>query len=81
MRPHLFHSLLILTATLISAHATAAQTASPPAGDWAAVEQALGRKGAPNPGDIIKFSFPRSDMAVSIRRLWKRCGRIEIAPL
>jgi hypothetical protein len=34
--------------------------------DWSPVEQALGRKGASNPGDVIKFSFPRSDMAVSV---------------
>ncbi|MGZ3435794.1 MAG: DUF1259 domain-containing protein [Gemmatimonadaceae bacterium] len=34
--------------------------------DWPAVEQALGRKGTPNPGDVIKFSFPRSDLSVTI---------------
>jgi hypothetical protein len=66
MRPHLVGCLLILTAALSSAHVIAAQTASPPASDWAAVEQALGRKGASNPGDVIKFSFPRSDMSVTI---------------
>ena len=66
MRPHLVDCFLILTAALSSAHAIVAQTALPPANEWAAVEQALGRKGASNPGDVIKFSFPRSDMSVNI---------------
>jgi hypothetical protein len=29
------------------------------------VEEALGRKGAMQPGDVIKFSFPRSDLSVT----------------
>jgi hypothetical protein len=66
MRPHLVDCFLILTAALSSAHAIVAQTALPPANEWAAVEEALGRKGASNPGDVIKFSFPRSDMSVNI---------------
>jgi hypothetical protein len=33
---------------------------------WAAVEDALGHKGAPQPGDVIKFSFPRSDLSVTV---------------
>jgi Domain of Unknown Function (DUF1259) len=34
--------------------------------DWSAVEQALGRKGTLNPGDVMKFSFPRSDLSVTL---------------
>jgi len=33
---------------------------------WASVETALGRKGAMQPGNVIKFSFPRSDLSVSV---------------
>jgi hypothetical protein len=33
---------------------------------WASVEAALGRKGAIQPGNVIKFSFPRSDLSVSV---------------
>lgn len=40
-----------------------AQQPTPP--QWVAVENALGRKGAMQPGDVIKFSFPRSDLSVS----------------
>jgi hypothetical protein len=39
---------------------------TPGAPDWSSVEQALGRKGTPNPGGVMKFSFPRSDLSVTI---------------
>jgi hypothetical protein len=31
---------------------------------WTAVEDALGRRGTLNPGGVLKFSFPRSDLRV-----------------
>jgi hypothetical protein len=31
---------------------------------WNGVEDALGRKGTANPGNVLKFGFPRSDLAV-----------------
>jgi len=34
---------------------------------WNVVEDALGRKGTPNPGNVLKFAFPRSDLAVVLR--------------
>ena len=37
-----------------------------PGSTWAAVENAIGRKGAMQPGNVIKFSFPRSDLSVSV---------------
>jgi Domain of Unknown Function (DUF1259) len=42
--------------------ATAANAAS----DWPAVDRALGRSGAVQPGDVHRYSFPRSDLAVSL---------------
>jgi hypothetical protein len=66
MRPHLVHHSLAFVLGLAATRVACAQTPSPPASDWSAVEQALGRKGASNPGDVIKFSFPRSDMSVSV---------------
>ena len=66
MRPHLLQHSLALALVLATTRVAAAQTAAAPTSDWSAVEQALGRKGAPNPGDVIKFSFPRSDMSVSV---------------
>ena len=36
-------------------------------GDWKAVEQAMGRSGAMQPGDVFKFGMPRSDMHVTVK--------------
>ena len=60
-------SSLLVAAGIACALATslaAQQTSTPPT--WASVEQALGRKGAMQPGDVIKFSFPRSDLSVTV---------------
>lgn len=46
--------------------ATAATAQRPTPTSWTAVEDALGRKGAMQPGSVIKFSFPRSDLSVSV---------------
>ncbi len=46
--------------------ALAAAAQQPPSGPWTAVEDALGRKGAMQPGDVIKFSFPRSDLSITV---------------
>jgi hypothetical protein len=37
-----------------------------PSRDWQAVDSALGRKGAAQPGDVMKYSFPRSDLDVTV---------------
>jgi hypothetical protein len=34
--------------------------------DWPKVDQAIGRKGTDQPGGVHKFSFPRSDLNVSV---------------
>ena len=53
---------LALCATLIAGPAVAQGRAA----DWAAVDQALGRPGAVQPGDVMKYSFPRSDLRVTV---------------
>lgn len=35
-------------------------------GDWSAVDKALGRSGAMNPGGVYKYSFPRGDLEVTM---------------
>jgi hypothetical protein len=45
---------------LLSAPALRAET------NWKKVDEALGRQGAMQPGDVYKFSFPRSDLKVSL---------------
>ena len=55
--------LLAISVAIVTAPTLAAQAAaSPPR--WAPVEDALGRKGAMQPGEVLKFAFPRSDLAV-----------------
>jgi Domain of Unknown Function (DUF1259) len=39
---------------------------SPKAQDWAPVEQALGRRGLAQPGNVIRFGFPRGDLQVVV---------------
>jgi hypothetical protein len=34
--------------------------------DWTKVDQAIGKKGADLPGGVHKFSFPRSDLKVTV---------------
>ena len=46
----------------VRAHAQAGTT---PNADWTAVDEALGRKGATQPGGVMKYSFPRSDLQVT----------------
>ncbi len=51
-----------------AAHTTAA-SAPPLQVSWTAVEQALGRTGALQPGDVYKFGLPRSDLTVAVDRV------------
>jgi len=42
-------------------------TAQPATVDWKAVERAMGRPGAMQPGDVYKFSMPRGDLKVGVK--------------
>src|SRR5256714_11155457 len=56
-----------LAGAALAALSTSAVGQQPsPAATWTAVEAALGRKGASQPGNVMKFSFPRSDLSVSV---------------
>src|SRR5437667_3282942 len=45
----------------------AAMASTPPVQvNWTAVEQAMGRAGAMQPGDVYKFGLPRSDLTVVV---------------
>src|SRR5256714_3066388 len=49
---------------VLSASAVCQQPSAPAA--WASVEAALGRKGTLQPENVLKFSFPRSDLSVNV---------------
>ena len=42
---------------------------SPVTVNWTAVEQAMGRTGAMQPGDVYKFGLPRGDLTVTVDRI------------
>ena len=67
---HLTTVSLIFAAPFGAAHA---QRQAAPARDWSAVEQALGRRGTSQPGDVMRFGFPRGDLQVTV-------GDIQVLP-
>lgn len=56
--------LMIAVLTLETALSAYAQQSS--ASEWKPVEDALGRKGSIQPGDVYKFNMPRSDLKVTV---------------
>jgi Domain of Unknown Function (DUF1259) len=56
---------LALCIGLFPSQAVAQAIGTQPSSDWTPVDQALGRKGAAQPGDVMKYSFPRSDLHVT----------------
>jgi len=62
MHPRLPGLIAAVVSIAFSANAAAQATTH----DWAPVEQALGRRGLIQPGDIIRFGFPRGDLHVAI---------------
>jgi hypothetical protein len=57
--------VLALTARTAPAQASGRAPATRATGAWSAVDQALGRKGAAQPGGVMRYSFPRSDLQVT----------------
>jgi hypothetical protein len=58
-------ALFLGSTGIVAPHLLAQQPAASSA-RWASVEEALGRKGTMQPGDVIKFGFPRSDLSVTV---------------
>ncbi len=57
--------LITLVIALIPV-ASSQQPSKPTPPEWKSVEDALGRKGSIQPGDVFKFSMPRSDLKVTV---------------
>ncbi len=66
MRHHLATHTGGIAALLLTVIASGGIAQRPTSSAWSSVEEAIGRKGAMQPGNVIKFSFPRSDLSVSI---------------
>ncbi|AHG89657.1 protein of unknown function LppY and LpqO [Gemmatirosa kalamazoonensis] len=52
--------------SLVSLICVAAAAHAQPARDWAAVDSALGRKGAAQAAGVMRYGFPRSDLQVTV---------------
>jgi Domain of Unknown Function (DUF1259) len=54
----------LLCGPLAAAQAASSMSASAPASNWKQVEEAMGRPGQMQPGDVIKFGLPRKDLHI-----------------
>ncbi len=52
----------------------AAQTPQGTPPEWKPVQDAMGRPGAMQPGDVLKFSLPRNDLHVTVRGIEVKAG-------
>ena len=64
-------STILVTACLFCgpsawAQAASSTSASAPTSNWKQVEEAMGRPGQMQPGDVIKFGMPRKDLHVAL---------------
>src|SRR5262249_59634593 len=63
--------LMVLAALIASGTPGRARAADP---DWKAVEQALGKSGQVQAGDVFRVGMPRTDLAVSVKGVPVRAG-------
>src|SRR5882672_9172236 len=72
MRHRKLKSTFVLVAlTVFVGISTRAQGADP---DWKAVEQALGKPGQLQPGDVFRIGMPRTDLAVTVKGVSVKAG-------
>ena len=53
----------------ISGPGQTAGSPAPPGGDWKQIEDAMGRPGQTQPGDVIKFGMPRKDLHIALDKV------------
>ncbi|MBV9880660.1 MAG: DUF1259 domain-containing protein [Gemmatirosa sp.] len=61
-------SIICAVTIAVPGRRVTAQSPTPPDGGpaWAAVQQPLGGRGTMQPGDVLRFGFPRSDLQVTV---------------
>ncbi len=65
------HAMVLLGLAVIVGTPGLALAADP---DWKAVEQALGKSGQLQPGDVFRIGMPRTDLAVSVKGVPVKAG-------
>jgi hypothetical protein len=61
-----FHRRLSILVVLTLATVITSYTQQSTGSEWKPIEDALGRKGSTQPGDVYKFSMPRSDLKIAV---------------
>ena len=64
-----FMAALLYCGSLATGQTTNSAPADPSASDWKQVEDAMGRPGQIQPGDVIRFGMPRKDLHVVLNGL------------
>jgi hypothetical protein len=72
-RLHRAQLLLAIAGLLVASSPSRAPAQQSSSSGWAAVDQALGRKGSAQPGGVMKYGFPRSDLHVTV-------GGVQVKP-
>ena len=65
-------SALVLFGLIVIVAAPVVACAADP--DWKAVEQALGKPGQIQPGDVFRVGMPRTDLAVTVKGVPVKAG-------
>src|SRR6059036_416489 len=72
MKSHaLKHTIVFLELVAIIAAPVTARAADP---DWKMVEQALGKSGQPQAGDVFRIGMPRTDLSVTVKGVPVKAG-------
>lgn len=66
-----WHPVLVAALVFAAGSAAVAQAAGP---DWKAVEQALGKSGQLQPGDVFRVGIPRTDLSVTVKGVPVKAG-------
>lgn len=66
------NAILALVVVILLAGGTAPARAAEP--DWKAVEQALGKSGQLQPGDVFRVGLPRTDLSVTVKGIPVKAG-------
>jgi hypothetical protein len=67
-------SVLTWAGSVASAQGASPSTPADGGGAWQSVQQALGGKGTRQPGDVLRFGFPRTDLEVTVDGIEIRPG-------
>src|SRR3984893_7326594 len=65
------HAMMVVGFTAIAGAPGGARAADP---DWKAVEQALGKSGQLQAGDVFRIGMPRTDLAVTVKGVPVKAG-------